>query len=356
MSIPERYNIGVIGAGWIAKAHMGFLKDTGRARISWIAARNPENLEQVRSDYGVPNKTQDYREILQDPSVDLVLIATPPHTHREMFVDALKAGKHVLLEKPMALNQEELDEMMRIRSMYPHLLAMDCSARHSRLNPKFTLVKELIGSGALGEVYHIHHQSVKRQARPGIEFHPAAKWFLDRSRAGGGPLFDWGVYDLSFHLGVLDDLPELEHVESARLMSGLDQVDPGTPVYDVEEHLLVHMQLSGGISYSWERGVHAHVEVPNETRIYGTRGGIKLAYCTWDDPELILYDLDHKGKARESKFMKECPEKEDGFYLSEHLIAVLDGKEQEALSLDKARKHMEIILRCRNKAEESLLY
>ena len=54
--------------------------------------------------------------------------------------------------------------------------------------------------------------------------------------------------------------------------------------------------------------------------------------------------------------MKECPEMEDGFYLSEHLIAVLDGKEQEALSLDKARKHMEIILRCRNKAEKSLLY
>ena len=78
MSIPERYNIGVIGAGWIAKAHMGFLMETGRAHISWIAARNPDNLEKVRQEFNIPNKTRDYKEILQDPTVDLVLIATPP--------------------------------------------------------------------------------------------------------------------------------------------------------------------------------------------------------------------------------------------------------------------------------------
>ena len=353
MSIPERYHIGVIGAGWIAKAHMGFLRDTGRARTSWIAARNPDNLEKVRSAYHVPNKTRDYRDILKDPAVDLVLIATPPHTHMEMFVEALKAGKHVLLEKPMALSQEELDEMLRIKALYPDSIAMECSARHSRLNPKFDLVKEMIGSGALGEIYHIHHQSVKRQARPGIEFHPLAKWFLERSKAGGGPLFDWGVYDLSFHLGILDDQPELERVESATLKSGLDAVDAGTPIYDVEEHLLVNIQLSGGITYRWERGVHAHMEVPNETRIYGSRGGLKLAYCTWDDPQVIFYDLDKQGKVREKKFLCESPQQEDGYYLSEHLIAVLDGKKEAAVNLHTAKKHMEIILQCREKADES---
>ena len=64
MSDQKKYNIGVIGAGWIAKAHMGFLQETGRANITWIAARNPVNLEKVRSDYKVPNKTHDYRDIL----------------------------------------------------------------------------------------------------------------------------------------------------------------------------------------------------------------------------------------------------------------------------------------------------
>jgi len=191
MSILKSYNIGVIGAGWIAKAHMGFLQETGRANITWIAARNPENLEKVRSEFDIPNKTHDYRNILKDPAV-------------------------------------EVEEMMMLKAQYPELLAMECSARHSRLNPKFTLVKELIDSGVLGEIYHIHHQSVDRQNRPGIEFHPIAKWFLDKSRAGGGPLFDWGVYDLSFHLGILGDEPELERVESVVLKTGLDDVDPET--------------------------------------------------------------------------------------------------------------------------------
>ncbi len=345
MNDQNSYNIGVIGAGWIAKAHMGFLQQTGRADITWLAARNPENLEKVRAGFDIPNKTSDYRDILKDPAVEVVLIATPPDTHREMFIQALKAGKHVLLEKPMALSQEELDEMIQVKAQYPELVAMECSGRHSRLNPKFTLVKEMISSGKLGEVYHIHHQSVNRQNRPGIEFHPVAKWFLDRSRAGGGPLFDWGVYDLSFHLGVLEDRPQLEAVESVQLKSGLDDVDPETDVYDVEEHLMVSMRLSGGITYYWERGANAHVEVPNETRIYGTRGGLKLAYCTWDDPELSFFDLDGEGKARQVRIIRECPTEEDGYYLSRHLIDVLDGKEQPVVTLETAKKHMEIILK-----------
>lgn len=353
MNDQKKYTVGVIGAGWIAKAHMGFLRESGRANITWIAARNPDRLEQVRSDFAIPNKTHDFRDILKDPAVELVLIATPPDTHREMFIESLKAGKHVLLEKPMALNREELEEMMAVKARYPDLIAMECSGRHSRLNPKFTFVKELIDSGALGEIYHIHHQGVKRQNRPGIEFHPIAKWFLDKSRAGGGPLFDWGVYDLSFHLGILGDQPELEKVEYAVMKSGLDDVDPQADIYDVEEHLVVNMKFSGGISYYWERGVHAHMEVPHETRIYGTRGGIKLAYCTWDDPELIFYDLDEKGKARETRYARECPKEEDGFFLTRHLIAVLDGIEQPVVTLERAKKHMEIIFTIKELNESS---
>jgi predicted dehydrogenase len=351
MSILKSYNIGIIGAGWIAKAHMGFLQETGRANITWIAARNPENLEKVRSDFNIPNKTKDYHDILNDTAVEVVIIATPPHTHREMFLETLRAGKHVLLEKPMALSLDELKEMMAVKEQYPNLIVMECSGRHSRLNPKFTRVKDLISSGALGDIYHIHHQRVERQNRPGIEFHPIAKWFLDKSRAGGGPLFDWGVYDLSFHLGILGDEPELERVESVIMKGGLDDVDPGSDVFDVEEHLVVNMKLSGGISYYWERGMHAHMEVSNETRVYGTRGGIKLAYCTWDNPEVIFYDLDKEGKTRETRYMEECPKEEDGYFLIRHLIDVLDGKAQPVLTLETAKKHMEIILKINEKNE-----
>jgi predicted dehydrogenase len=271
-----------------------------------------------------------------------------------MFIHAVEAGKHVLLEKPMALSLPDMEEMLKVKSRHPGSLAMECSGRHARLSPKFRKVKEIIDSGALGEIYRIHHNSVARQGRPGIEFHPAAKWFLDRSRAGGGPLFDWGVYDLSFHLGVLGDRPALEKMESVILKRDLDEVDPGTDTYDVEEHFAVHMKLSGNISYYWERGAHANVEVPNETRIYGTRGGIRLAYCTWDDPVIWLYDLDNEGKARKQSIEVDMSEhSHDGYALTDHFIRVLEGKEKPIISLEIAKKHLEIILKCYELADRA---
>lgn len=336
----------------IARAHLENLQKTGRAKLSWVAARNPENLEKVRSEFNISHKTQNYKDILNDPAVDVVLITTPPHLHKEMFMESLKAGKHVLLEKPMAMSLDEIDEMLALKAQYPGQLAMECSGRHSRLIPKFRKVKEIVDSGALGEIYAIHHNCIGRQSRPGIEYHPTAKWFLNKAIAGGGPLFDWGVYDLSFHLGVLGDHHQLEYIESVKLMSGLDEVDPGTEIYDVEEHFMVNMELSGGIKYYWERGGHANMETANETRIYGTRGGIKLGFNSWDDPWLIFYDLDEQGKARKQKIDLDYSGQDDGFALSEHLIKVLDGEEDPVISMELARKHMEIIFKCYKKAEK----
>lgn len=335
----------------IARVHMSSLLKTGRAKITWIAARKPENLEKVRLEFNIPNKTTDYKEILKDPQVDVVLITTPPDLHKHMFIEAMQAGKHVLVEKPMAMSLDEIDEMLAIKANNPDLVAMECSGRHSRLIPKFKKVKSIIDSGALGDIYAIHHNCVGRQSRAGIEYHPTAKWFLNKAIAGGGPLFDWGVYDLSFHLGVLGDKHEVAHIESVKLMRGLDHVDPGTDTYDVEEHFVVNMELSEGIRYYWERAGHANMESSNETRIYGTRGGIKLGFNSWDDPSLIFYDLDENEKARSQKIQIDYSGQDDGYALSEHLIRVLDGDEDPIISMELARKHMDIIFRCYEDAD-----
>lgn len=102
-------------------------------------------------------------------------------------------------------------------------------------------------------------------------------------------------------------------------------MNPGTDVYDVEEHFVVSLKLTENIDYYWERGAHANQEIPNETRIYGSQGGIKHGYCSCDLPTIMFYDLDD------------------------------DGKEEPIISMEVAKKQMNIILKCYEVADNSLL-
>lgn len=340
------YQIGIIGAGMIAEAHIQNVQKSGRAAVKWIAATTLEKAASVGDRYGIQQATATYQDMLRDSWVDAVIICTPPHLHVEMMEAAFKAGKHILVEKPMALSVEEANRMVALHQEHPNLVAMDCSARHARLHPKHDFVKQYIEKGELGEVYYIHHNAVNQQSRPGMEYHPSAKWFLDKAKAGGGPLFDWGVYDLSFHLGILGDQHELESVDAVMLADGLDEKEPGAAIYDVEEHFTAHLSFSNKLRFYWERAAHANMQATNETRIYGTRGGLKLAYCSWDAPELIIYGLDESGKAFQRAEPLNYQHQDDGLALTLHFLDCLEGKARPIQSLEVSAAHLRIINEC----------
>lgn len=337
--------VGIIGAGMIAEKHIVGLQKTGRAKVKWVARENGEKLKSFQEKYSIPFGTTDYRDILADSEVDAVVITAPPAFHYAMFVDAVNAGKHILLEKPAAVSKSHVDSMVALAAEHPELLISDCSSRHARLQPKFKIVKSIIDSGKLGEIYFIHHNAVARQSRPGIEYHPSAKWFLNKNIAGGGVLFDWGVYDLSFHLGVLGDVPQLEKSDLLFMKNGLDNVDPGTDIFDVEEHFAVSMQFSGGLRYYWEHATNANMEATNETRIYGTRGGIKLSFCSWENPDIELFDVEDqgRGKARKELIHVDLQGHDDNDALSQHFVNALLGEEKIEMPLSLAAKHLDII-------------
>lgn len=341
----KKFKIGLIGAGMIAEQHASGLLKTGRVEITWVARQNRAKLQGFQDKYGIARGTTAYEDILNDPEVDAVVITTPPADHCQMFAQAMKAGKHVLLEKPMAINLDEVDQMLKVRQSYPHLKVLDCSCRHTRLQPKFAFVKDWIDSGVLGEIYFIHHQSVGMQGRPGIEYHPSAKWFLDKAQAGGGPIMDWGVYDLSFHLGLLSDKPELAKVTPFFIRQGLDKKDPGTAVYDVEEHFAARLVFDSGLEYYWERAAHANMTATNETRIYGTKAGVKLSFCTWDSNKIELFGVDNEGKgaAYTQVFEVDVSAQNDGDELSKHFVEVLEGRAEPLMPLELAAKHLRIL-------------
>jgi predicted dehydrogenase len=348
MITDRKPRIGLIGTGMIAERHIDNLNKTGRAEVTWLAEIREDVLKKVQDRFNIPNGSTDYKELLAAEEVDAVIICTPPKTHVNIFMDVLKAGKHVLVEKPAAITLEEVDLMIQEARKYPDLMVMEASGRHSRLQPKFNKIKEIMDSGKLGKVYYIHHNCVFRQGRGGIEYHPTAKWFLNKAIAGGGPLFDWGVYDLSFHLGLFNDEPELKSVKTLFTINGLDKVDPGTDIFDVEEHGATLMEFSNGMQYFWERATNANMDVPNETRIYGTEGGLKFGFCSWDDPTITFFDVDEggKGKAREKNITVDLEGHiHDEYQMAEHFIDVLTGKTKPVMPLELARKHLDIIFK-----------
>jgi predicted dehydrogenase len=332
----ERLGIGVVGAGMFGKLHVKFLRENPRARLTWVCDTD-RNAAKEAAECSAACFTDDVRELLRDGATCAVVIATPPWLHHEMTVAALNAGKHVLCEKPLGINPLEADEAVSLARSKGLTLA-DCSARHARFNPKYRFIKEMIREKKLGDVYFIKYTYRERRDRFGIEYNPNAKWALDKAKAGGGPAHDWGVYDLSFIFGLFDDQLVLKDT-SAFAFHGVDAIDPGTPVFDTEEHLAAMLRFEGGLSVSWEVGTACHGQPKRQIEIFGSRGGINCSPLTWDVEPIVFYDDGPDGPRLASLEVPGLKEHADDlpFIDDDFVEAVLSGREPEMPGWKAAR-------------------
>ncbi len=340
--MTNTFSIGMIGAGMIAKSHLKCLQKEPRATVTWVCDVNETAARAAAKEFEIPHVATDYKDILADPAVDAVLIATPPFLHAEMFGAALAAGKHVLVEKPLAVTPAQLHEMTVLAAAHPDQLTLDASCRHARLQPKFPFVKGLIDSGKLGQVYHIHHASLGRGTF--IEYNKNGAWAMDKKLAGGGPLVDWGVYDLSFHLGILGDTPELTAVQSFT-RNDLRDMSQWVAFSDVEQHGAAWLTFTGGLTYYYERGAGVHGETKNDTRINGTKGGLHLRYTSWDTPVIEYFYADPAPQKEELTVDMSQHTGDDNYALAQHFMDCLEGKAKPLMPIARAAKHMEILFK-----------
>ena len=321
---------------------MRWFRQDERANITWVNSASEATTKSAAEEFGVEKWTLDYREILADPAVDAVVIATPPYLHAEQLEAALAADKQVLLEKPMAESVESVRRIVRAVEGKPELLVLEASCRHTRLTRKFEFIKSLIESGKLGEIYHVHHNHLDRGTF--VEWNPSGAWAMNKMLAGGGPFIDKGVYDLSFHLGLLNDIPQLK---SRRSFSRKDLRDMSNLVVfsDIEQHGAAWLEFDTGLTYYYESGAGVHAETPNETRLYGTKGGLRFQFSTWDSNEVEFFYTEH-GEPRKQVLtvdMNGAPD--DNLALSTHFLDCLDGKSQPLMTVQQAAKHMEILFK-----------
>lgn len=337
----KKYKLGIIGAGMYGKVLMRCFQQDARAEIVWVNSASEATTKSAAAEFGVEKWTLDYREILADPAVDAAVIATPPYLHAEQLTAALSAGKHVLLEKPLAESLEGVKKIVSAVELAPKLIVLDASCRHTRLTRKFQFIKAILDSGKLGAIYHIHHNHLSRTTF--IEWNPNGAWAMDKKLAGGGPFIDWGVYDLSFHLGLLDDMPQLK---SLRSFSRVDLRDVSKLVVfsNVEQHGAAWLEFDTGLTYYYERGAGVHAETPNETRLYGTKGGLRFQFPSWDSNEVEFFYAENGEPRKETLSVDTTDLPDDSLALTTHFLDCLDGAEP-LMPVRRAAKHMEILFK-----------
>lgn len=192
----KKLGIGIIGSGGIAQgAHMpGYAAIPDLCEIVAVADVNPETAKAAAEKFQVKHVFTDYRKLLEMDEVDAVSVCTPNYLHYEPTILAFKAGKHVLCEKPIAMNAREAEEMVQAGRKAGKKFMV---GYNSRFAPTNQLLKTMIDAGELGEIYFARAQALRRRGIPG--------WgvFIDKSKQGGGPLIDIGVHILDLTLWLM---------------------------------------------------------------------------------------------------------------------------------------------------------
>ena len=191
--------VGIIGCGGIANGkHMPSLKKVENCEMVAFCDIILERAEKAKKEYGTEDAKiyEDYKELLKDESIDVVHVCTPNRSHSFITVDALESGKHVMCEKPMAINSAEARKMLDAAERTGKLLTI---GYQSRFRPDSQYMKQEALADTFGDIYYAKATAIRRRAVP--------TWgvFLNEYEQGGGPLIDIGTHALDLTLWVMDN-------------------------------------------------------------------------------------------------------------------------------------------------------
>ena len=178
-------SIGVIGPRGFGAFCTGAYHDAGIARVVAFAGRDAANLSLIAAEYGVPRTYTDWRELVQDPAVEVVHVVTPPDKHAEMAVAALRAGKHVFVEKPLATSNADAQAILDAARTSGKVAGINFVMRY---NPLYQAVQTVARSGWLGGLTHVGFENYASDEGLGDDH-----WFWDPV-ASGGIFVEHGVH------------------------------------------------------------------------------------------------------------------------------------------------------------------
>ena len=259
-------NWGILGAGFIAtRAMIPAIQGSSDARVLAVASRDEQRGHETAQRFAIERVYHDYRALLDDPDIQVVYIALPNHLHREWAIRAAHAGKHILCEKPLALNAAECDEI--ISTCYS-LKVLLMEAVMYRFHPRMQALKRMIMAGEVGELRFIHTAFSFPFAAPAN--------YRAFPQFGGGALLDVGSYCINAARWLSGSEPTAIRPLSSYSHNALD--------LSASAILQFGPQLSAHIQCSFNAAEHQVIE------IVGSEAAITapLAFTAWRDDSTAL--------------------------------------------------------------------
>jgi predicted dehydrogenase len=273
--------IGVIGLGAIGNVHLDAYRNCGQADVIAISDVDAKKLTAAGNRLGLSSTQQfgDYRDLLASSEVQAVSVCVPNAFHREMAVAALRAGKHVLLEKPMAVSAKEAKLIADAAAKAKGVLQMGMINRHA---PESQIVREWAERAALGEVYHMRAVWVRRRGVPGL-----GGWFTTKAASGGGPMIDLGVhlFDLAMYLSGHwrpTSVSAMTYAKFGKRMRDYKYVRmwAGPPkfdgVFDVEDYATGMVRFGNKATMSFEISWAANAQEERYVEVMGDKAGARV--------------------------------------------------------------------------------
>ena len=273
--MSEKLRIGIIGCGGIANGkHLPALKTLPDVEMVYFCDIILERAEKAAKEYGTPDAKvcTDYKELLEDKTIDVVHVLTPNRSHSFITVDALEAGKHVMCEKPMAINAAEAKKMVDAAKRTGKKLTI---GYQNRQRPDSLYLKAEAENGTFGDIYYAKATAIRRRAVP--------TWgvFMNEYEQGGGPLIDIGTHALDLTMWCMDNykpkfcVGTVYHKLGETFPTGNLWGDWKKGELTVEDSAFGFIVMENGATINLESSWALNILDPREaiTTLCGTKGG-----------------------------------------------------------------------------------
>ncbi len=277
--MKKKLKVGIIGLGGIANLHVGGWQTSEHAELVAGCDISPSVFKHWRDQHGVKTLTTEPDELFNDPELDIIDICTPNNYHAQQTIAALKAGKHVLCEKPLAPTVEEIYQMIAARD---HSGKMLMTGHHFRFTGTARALKAEIDTGVLGDIYHARAWWLRRARAP------VSPTFIYKAQASAGVGIDLGVHVIDLVLWLMGNPTPISVTGVAKTQIALQKgafSEWGGDIprgFDVDEFSAAFVRFENGASLIFEVSWLLHHGTEDDdvqTWLYGTKAGAHWPKC-----------------------------------------------------------------------------